>query len=183
MTVPSITDFIVALTQHLRNSPLSGFALWLQKQPPSVFADKHFWFVPSFQVVHILAISMLFGSALMINMRIFMLAGRSRTMAQTVRRYLPWIWWGLLALLLSGIGLIFSDPIREFTNPFFWTKMVLVVAAVLVNLGFQSSVSRDAALWEMTDRRRVGVRLGSAGGIVLWCAIMALGRWIAYAPT
>jgi uncharacterized membrane protein SirB2 len=181
--MPSITDFVVALTQMLRNSPLSGFALWVQKTPPSMFADKHFWVVPSLQVVHILAIAMLFASAVMINMRIVMLAGRSRTMAQTVQRYLPWIWWGLLVLLITGVGLTFSDPIRELTNPFFWSKMILVVVAVLVNLGFQTSVSRHPAQWESTHGQRIAVRIGAAGGIVLWCAIMALGRWIAYAPT
>jgi uncharacterized membrane protein SirB2 len=179
----SITDFVVALTQLLRNSPLSVFALWLQKTPPSMFADSHVWFVPSFQIIHILAISMLFGSAVMINMRIFMLAGRGRSMAQTVGRYLPWIWWGLLVLLLTGIGLTFSDPIRELTNPFFWTKMILVVVAVLVNLSFQTSVSRNPAQWETTQGQRLTVRIAAAGGIVLWCVIMLLGRWIAYAPT
>ena len=181
--MPSITDFLVAFTQILRNSPLSTFALWLQKTPPSMFADSHVWFVPSFQIVHILAISMLFGSAVMINMRIFMLAGRGRTMAQTVDRYLPWIWWGLLVLLLTGIGLTFSDPIRELTNPFFWMKMVLVLVAVLVNVSFQTSVSRHPAQWETTQGQRLTVRLAAVGGIVLWCVIMLLGRWIAYAPT
>lgn len=181
--MPSITDFVVALTGMLRNSPLSTFALWLQKQPPSVFADSHSWFVPVFQIVHILAISMLFGSAVMINMRIFMRAGRNQSMAQVARRYLPWIWWCLLVLLLTGIGLTFSDPIRELTNPYFWTKMILVVVAALVNIVFQTSVSRNAALWEMTDGQRIGLRIAAASGIVLWCMIMALGRWIAYAPT
>ena len=181
--MPSITDLLLRLTQILRNSPLSEFALWLQKQPLSMWIDKHFWAVPSLQVVHILAISMLFASAIMINMRIFMVAGRSRTMAQTIRRYLPWIWWCLLILLVTGVGLTFSDPIREMTNPFFWSKMILVLLAALVNLGFQTSVSRNPALWEMTSQQRIGVRLGAAGGIVLWCVIMILGRWIAYAPT
>lgn len=169
------------MTRILRNSPLSEFALWLQKQPPSIFADKHFWFVPSFQVIHILAISMLFGSAVMINMRILMLAGRGRTLAQTVRRYLPWIWYGLVVLLLTGIGLTFSDPVRELTNPLFWTKMVLVIVAVLANVGFQTSVSRNAALWETTSGQRITTRIAAVGGILLWCVIMALGRWIAYA--
>ena len=179
----SITDVVVALTQVLRDSPLSTFALWLQKTPPSMFADGHVWFVPCFQIVHILAISMLFGSAVMINMRIFMMAGRGRSMTQTVGRYLPWIWWALLVLLVTGVGLTFSDPIRELTNPYFWTKMILVIVAVLVNLSFQTSVSRNPTLWETTQTQRVTVRVAAVGGLVLWCAIMALGRWIAYAPT
>ena len=181
--MPSITDLAVWLTGILRNSPLTPFALAIQKTPASVFADSHKWFVPAFQVVHILAISMLFGSAMMINMRIFMRAGRNQSMAQVARRYVPWIWWGLLVLLLTGIGLTFSDPIRELTNPFFWTKMVLIVVAASVTLIFQSSVSRNTALWEMTDGQRIGLRIGAASGIVLWCVIMVLGRWIAYAPT
>jgi hypothetical protein len=179
----SFTDLVVELTRVLRESPLSPFALWIQKTPISVYADSQKWFVPVFQIIHILAISMLFGSAMMINMRIFMKAGRNRSMTQVAHRYVPWIWWGLVVLLFTGAGLTFSDPIRELTNPYFWSKMILVIVAALVTLSFQTSVSRNAGLWEMTDGRRLGLRVGAASGIVLWCVIMVLGRWIAYAPT
>ncbi len=176
-------DIIFALGQWLRTTPLTEIALGIQKTWLSRLIVEHFWVVPSIQTVHILAIAAVFGSVLMINLRILELAGRSRTMTQTARRYLPWVWWGLLVLLITGIGMIFSDPVRNLTQPVFWTKMILVVVASSVSLWFQSSVRRNVARWELTHEGRVFIRVGASAVIALWCLIMLCGRWIAYAPT
>jgi len=179
----SLGDLIFALGQWLHTTPLNGLALWIQTTPPSKLINQTFWVVPYTQSIHILAIAAVFGSAGMINLRILELVGTGRTLDQTARRYLPWIWWGLLVLLATGVVMIFSDPIRELTNAIFWFKMILIVIAALVSLWFQSSVRRNLALWEASPERRAVVRAGAAGVIVLWCVIMVAGRWIAYAPT
>jgi hypothetical protein len=181
--MPSIGDYMAAVAQWLRSTQLPEFSLWLQEQPVSALIANNFWVIPILQTIHILTVAALFGSVVMISLRIFALAGRSRTMSQTVRRYLPWVWWGLLVLLITGIGMCIGEPTRELINPAFWTKMVLVLVAVLLSLWFQASVIRNVAQWETTHQRRVAIRVAAAGVIVLWCAIMALGRWIAYAPT
>ncbi len=179
----SLGDLIFHAGQWLRTTPLSHFSLWVQKSWLTNLIDSNFWVLPTIQSLHILAIAATFGAVFMINLRIFQLAGRSRTMTQTVQRYLPWVWWGLLALVITGIGMCFSDPVREFTNPIFWSKMVLVIVAALVSLWFQGSVRRNVALWELTHSGRVMIRVGAGAVIGLWCLIMLAGRWIAYAPT
>jgi len=179
----SLGDLIFALGQWLHTTPLNGFALWIQTTPPSKLTTENFWVVPTAQSIHILAIAAVFGSVLMINLRILELVGAGRTLEQTARRYLPWIWWGLAILLATGLVIGLSDPIRELTNAIFWFKMILVAIAALVSLWFQSSVRRNAALWQAAPERRAVVRAGAAGVIVLWCVIMVAGRWIAYAPT
>lgn len=180
--MPSIGDYMVALAQFLRSTQLPEFSLWLQKQALSSLIAKHFWFIPILQTIHILTVAMLFASVLMINMRIFMLAGRSRSMVQTVGRYMPWVWYGLVVLLITGLGMCIGEPTRELINPAFWSKMVLVVVVTLLSLAFHASVRNNFALWEMTLERRFAIRAGAVGVTVLWCVIMALGRWIAYAP-
>ena len=176
-------DTIFALGQWLRTTPAPEIALGMQKWPLSHMIDENFWGIPTIQSIHILAIATVFGSVLMINLRIFQAAGRSRTMTQTARRYLPWIWWGLLVLLLTGIGMIIGEPVREITNPVFWIKMILIIFASAVSLWFQDSVRRNVARWELTHDGRVRMRVGAGSVIALWCLIMVCGRWIAYAPT
>ncbi len=104
-------------------------------------------------------------------------------MTETVRRFMPWIWWSLLVLLLTGIGMTIGEPVRELTNPIFWSKMIMIVVATAISLGFQYSVQRNVALWELTHNGRVFIRIGAGAVIALWCLIMLAGRWIAYAPT
>jgi hypothetical protein len=179
----AIADWIVAVGQWLRSTPLTEIALWIQKTPASKFVDEHDWAVPTLQSIHILALSMLFGSVLMINLRIFALAGRSRTMTQTAQRFMPVVWWSLLIMVITGAGLILGDVVRNLTNPIFWSKMILIALAAVLSFAFQSSVHRHVAFWETTHSWRVAVRLAAVGAIVLWCLIMVAGRLIAYAPT
>jgi hypothetical protein len=179
----SIADLIVALEQWLRSTPLVEIALWIQKTPPSKFVDEHDWAEPTIQSIHILALSMLFGSVVMISLRIFGRAGRSRTMTQTARRFMPVVWWSLLIMVVSGAGLILGDVVRNLTSPIFWGKMMLVAVAALLGLWFQSSVHRNVAFWETAHGRGVAIRVAAGGVIALWCLIMVAGRFIAYAPT
>ena len=176
-------DFMVALAQWLKTTSLPEFAIWLSKTPASALVDTNWWIAELVQTTHILAIAGTFSAVLMVNLKIFRMAGDSRTMAQTLDRFGPWVWWGLLALLTTGVILIVGEPARELLNPAFWTKMVLVLAAIGIALVFQRSVRAHAERWTATPTGAVAVRAGAAGVILLWLAIMYLGRWIAYAPT
>jgi hypothetical protein len=178
----SLDDIIFNFGEWLRSTPLTELALAIQKTSLNALITSNFWIVPTIQTIHILAIAALFGSALMMNLRIVQLAGHGQTMRDTVRRYLPWLWWSLLVLLISGAGMIFSDSVRNFTNPIFWMKMILLVVAIAICLVFQSSVSRNAERWEAMAGARLGVRAGAGGVMILLGMIIFAGRWIAYAP-
>jgi hypothetical protein len=161
---------------------LLDLANWMTNWPLRETVDALFWTIPIAQTFHILAIAAAFGSVLMINLRVAGVAGTNRTMDQIAHRYLPWVWWALVTLLASGIVMIIGEPVREILNPCFWIKMVLILVAIAISLWFQSSVRRNAGWWELTPKRQLAIRAGASGVIVLWLAIMAFGRWIAYAP-
>lgn len=176
-------DTLYHMTEWLRTTPLVDLALWISNRPISNWIGTHFWAIPILQVIHILAIAAAFGSILMMNFRILGLSGVGRTMTQTVRRYLPWVWYSLIVLLVSGLGMIIGEPVRELINPVFWIKMVLITVMILASIGFQLTALRNVATWETTHDGRVHVRIGAVLVILLWCAIMVAGRYIAYAPT
>jgi hypothetical protein len=172
-------DLLFSFTEWLRTTFLVDFVFWLSETPVSLWLQTNFCAIPTIQVFHILAIAAAFGAILMINLRIFGMAGVDRTMAETERRYTRWIWWALLVLAVSGSGLIIAEPIRELINPIFWIKMGLVIVAVLTSLWFHRKVMRRLAGGGAITG---GIKAGAVFIIVLWCVIMLCGRWIAYAP-
>ena len=180
--MPSLGDTLFAFTEWLRGTQLTEFSIWLSETDFSLWLQTHFWVIPAVQSIHILAIAALFGSVLMLDMRIFGIAGGSRSMAQLSQRYVPWIWWAFLILLISGALLAVAEPVREFINPIYWIKMGLVPLAVLLNLWFQAAVRRKAANWDVVPSGHAAIRLGAFVLILLWILIMFCGRWIAYAP-
>jgi protein-S-isoprenylcysteine O-methyltransferase Ste14 len=67
--------------------------------------------------------------------------------------------------------------VRELINPIFWVKVVLLALALVVGIQFSKATSQVDSAGASS-----GLRLGAVLIIVLWLAIMAAGRWIAYAP-
>jgi hypothetical protein len=156
------------------------FAEWMATTPVSIVIQDVLWIVPTVQTVHILAIAVVMSSIFMIDLRILGLAGRSQTMTQTARRFLPWVWGGLAVLLVSGAILITGEPVRELVNWAFWTKMATLAFAVAITLAFQHTLRRNVAFWERSPEGRRATRVLAVAAFLVWCAIAVLGRWIAY---
>jgi hypothetical protein len=142
----------------------------------SIYIADHLWMTPAVQSVHILAIAGLSGSVLMLGGRLTRIAGAELPLTAVDRRFSRWIWWSALLLLVSGILLIVGEPARELMNILFRVKMLLVLALLALVWIFQRGVrgKRDVA-WVGAS----GVALGTGMGL-LWFAIVAAGRWIAY---
>jgi len=174
------TSLMPAFGAWLKSTRLTELSVWIGNSGPSGFLNEHTWITPTVQSIHILAVACTFSAALMICLRIMGLSGRDRTLVQVEARYVPWIWWGLLTLLSTGLVLLTAEPSRQLLNPYFWTKMMLIVVVVLTTLAFQQSIARNAPLWRGQGQARGAVRASALGLVAVWAAIMVCGRWIAY---
>jgi len=133
------------------------------------------WLVPGAQTVHLLAIAVVFGSGLVIALRMAGAAGMEWTPARWNRRLSGWITGGLIVLLLSGLLLIAAEPERALLNGIFQLKMVLVVLAVFLSRVLARRMSR------LERRPMLGIdRILAVLLLALWLAIIAAGRWIGY---
>jgi len=171
-------DLLYSFTEWLRTTQLVELALWISDTSASMWIVTHFWAIPIIQVIHILAIAASFASILMINARMFGIAGSS-TMSDTANRYIRVLWWSLVVLVLTGIGMIIGEPVRELINPFFWIKMGLVVFGVLIAIWFHKGVVKHVSAGRdiVATDKATAVFL-----VILWIMIMYCGRFIAYAP-
>jgi hypothetical protein len=171
-------DLLFSFTEWLRSTQLTELALWISDTGASMWIVTHFWAIPIIQVIHILAISASFASILMINARMFGIAGSS-SMAETANRYIRVLSWALVVLVLSGIGMIIGEPVRELINPFFWVKMGLVIFGILLTIWFHRGVLKHVAAGRdiVATDKATAVFL-----VILWVVIMYCGRFIAYAP-
>lgn len=171
-------DLLFNFTEWLRNTQINDVALAISESAPTIWIGEHFYAIPIFQVIHILAIAASFAAVLMINARLFQLAGHS-SLEDTTARYVRVLWWALLVLVLSGAAMIIGEPTRELINAVFWIKMVLFVTAVLFTIWFHKGIARRFA---GSAEASGGAKLAGVVLVVLWCMIMTGGRWIAYNP-
>ncbi|MDB5458940.1 MAG: hypothetical protein JWO72_681 [Caulobacteraceae bacterium] len=159
---------------------LTPVATWLAATPMSrAIGDVH-WITPAVQCVHILAIAVVMSAILMMDLRLLGAAGRDDAMQMSARRYLPWVWWSLLVLFVSGSTLIVGEPRRSLQNPIFLLKMALLAGSAGLTALTQRPFGHDAGFWQV-PRRRYAAKALAAASLILWVGIVFAGRWIAYA--
>jgi hypothetical protein len=164
----------------MRTPALDHFCAWLEQTQLSQAMQVHTWIVPAVQTVHILAIAAVMSSVLMLNLRLLGVTGRDQPLAGVSARFRPVIWWTLPILLVSGSMLIVGEPVRSLENAFFQIKMLLLITVIIVTLGYQAPLNKDARFWEATNTRRGAIKLIAAFSLLLWVGIVCAGRWIAY---
>jgi hypothetical protein len=150
---------------------LDAFCHWLQDTQLSLLISTHFWIIPALQTVHILAIASVISSVFMIDLRLIGVLRGEQTAEAFASRFLPFVWWPLPILALTGALLISAEPARSLENPSFGIKMALLLAAVAITLLHQKHGTR------LARPLRLGIGCTS---LVVWTGIVLAGRWIAY---
>ena len=178
----SIGDLIFQGAEALRTTRLVEFSLSLSYSSFSLWLQDHFFAIPAFQTLHILGIAVLFSSSLLMGLRVLGVSGRDQNLEAAYRRYRPWIWSSLAVIIFSGVILVIAEPVRNLTNPVFWTKMTLLVIGALGTLLLQSGIRHRMNSWEASPAGHATLRSGAAVLMIVWCLVIAGGRWVAYAP-
>src|SRR3989344_3281363 len=90
-------------------------------------------------IFHILGVTMGAGGAFFADY-IFLDSVKNHRVSRREMSFIggssKFIWWGLLLLFLSGLGLFLLDPIKYSSSPKFLTKMIIVVIITLNGLIF-----------------------------------------------
>ncbi len=159
---------------------VAKFCDWLSLTPVSQTIQNVEWIIPMVQSVHIIAIAIVMSSMIMVDLRLMGLVGQSQPVSGLARRFIPWVWWALVALLLTGMVLIAAEPRRDLLNPVFQAKMALVLAALVVTAVFQETVRRNMEFWDLSPGRRTGAWVTAVLALLVWTASVGCGRWIAY---
>ncbi len=167
-----MTDILSSLSAFIAESSVREFVIYLLRNVPG--------FPPIIQTVHILAIAAVMGSIVFINLKILGVAVPSQRLSEMIQRLLPWTWWALLLLAISGVVFIIARPDKYFFNPVFGIKFALLTPAVLFAWIIHRKNSSEPGYWEVSVLRRVSARTIAAVSMILWLGVMMAGRWIAY---
>ncbi len=146
-------------------------SMWLYMRP---------WAIATSQSIHIVMLSVVFGCAVVINLRLLGVNAGGRSLSTLVRTLVPWIYGSLLVLLATGVVQTVAEPVREFVAPAFWAKMAMVLMAVLLTACFARAVKRHHERWDSASSRPRSAVLIAVVSLVLWIAIIFCGRIIAY---
>ena len=156
------------------------FLSWLYDTPFSNFMRSSVWAEPVVETIHVLTLTMFLGFAVLLDLRLLGLALKRVRMSEVIAQLNPWLFLAYGVMLANGVLLFCGDPVAFWSTFPFKAKMVMLVLAGLNILIFNSTVGRRVAEWDLVPNTPVAAKLAGGVSILLWFAIIAAGRAIAY---
>jgi hypothetical protein len=124
------------------------------------------------EAVHLIALSLIGGIVTAIGLAAAGILIRRDTAPAFGRALRPLFVGALAVVILSGLGLVAAGPYKYYSNPVFWVKMWLLLAAILAYAVLDRRLAGPAAL------RGFGWRLWGVLLIALWLGVAMAGRGI-----
>lgn len=156
------------------------FLQWLESTPWSVALVESLYVWSFVEASHVLSLGLFVGTALMMDLRLLGVAFRSVPASEFTGRLLPWTRIGFAVMVITGLVLFYSSPVRYYYNIFFRAKVILLVLAGLNIWIFHSRVHRRVSDWDLDAVPPRAARIAALVSIVAWSSVVITGRMIAY---
>ena len=138
---------------------------------------------PWVTVVHVLSMCLFAGTILMMDLRLLGVAHMRTPFSQVQRRLFPWQMAGMVLAVITGVTLVYGNPMSYFANVIFWTKMLAMAIAGLNALAFHFITEYSVVNWDARVTPPFAAKLAGGLSVVLWVNVIVAGRLIPYANT
>jgi hypothetical protein len=149
---------------------------WVSTTAVSQAINQSSWAFAVIESVHLLALAVIGGAVLILDLRLFGLGLRDQPIERVARDAHPWLVNSLIVMLVSG-GLLFSsEPVKCYNSTPFWVKMWSLLFAMI----FAFTVRKKVALAGEGQVKPVWLKVVGIVSLTLWFGVGAGGRWIGF---
>lgn len=125
------------------------------------------------EIIHLLGLTMLVGTVLMVDMALFGFGIRRHPTARIAAELAPWTTGGLAVMLISGPLILSSEARKCYDSSFFWEKMAILVAAIIFHFTVHRRVARSEP-----PAGPFRARLVACVSLGLWISVALAGKMI-----
>ena len=152
---------------------------WLQDLSFPTNIRESEWLFPTIETVHVLALVLVVGSILMVDLRLLGLASRERSVRAITAERLPLTWSAFVVAAVAGALLFSSKAVTYYDDLPFRLKMICLALAGINMAVFHLLTYRKVAAWDQGPTP-LGARVAGGVSLILWITIVAAGRWIGF---
>jgi hypothetical protein len=153
---------------------------WVDAFPSSIAIRESLYGYPYLLTAHAISMALFAGLIVMMDLRLLGVAYRRTPLSQVQKHLFPWQMFTMALASLTGLVLLYGQPMRYYGKVFFWIKMALMVLAGVNAMTFHWTTYRSVAAWDSSPRAPFGARLAGAFSLALWAGVVAFGRLTAY---
>jgi hypothetical protein len=154
---------------------IEDFAIWLSETGLSIALTDSELAFPAIESLHVIAITLVFGSIAVVDLRLLGLASKRRDASELIASILPITWLAFGLAVVTGALLFVANPISYSANFYFLGKLVLLALAGINMVLFHIFSHRHLA-----TQGALAPRLSGAASLTLWITVVVFGRWIGF---
>ncbi|HEY2678298.1 MAG TPA: DUF6644 family protein [Steroidobacteraceae bacterium] len=158
---------------------MSSVLTWLQNLNFPTQIRESEWLFPTIETVHVLALVLLVGSIMTVDLRLLGLANRERPFSEVAGEMLPWTRRAFAVAALAGFLMFSSKALTYYGDIPFRFKMLCLLLAGANMLFFHSIGTRRLQEWD-SGKAPLPAKLAGGTSLLLWISIVALGRWVGF---
>jgi hypothetical protein len=134
------------------------------------------WLFPFVEIFHLLALGVLGGTILLLNLRLVGFGFRDEPLPELAREVRPWMLGSLVVMFVSGFLLFSTEAVKMYGNVGFRYKMIFLFFALIYTFTIHlklttSDETRVSPVWRW---------LAAFVSLVLWAGVGLGGRSIGY---
>ena len=135
---------------------------------------------PILESLHVLGLAIVFGTILIVDLRLFGVAAHRPSAKRLTAELLPYTWVAFVMVAITGLLMFMSYPVSYANNTQFLLKLVIIAVAGLNMVWFHSTTYRRIAEWDEDMPPPTAARVSGAVSFILWVTVIFLGRWIGF---
>lgn len=159
---------------------LLSWAEWVQEFPSSIALRESTVAYPIIETSHVVCMSLFLGLIVMMDLRLAGIGNLRTSFSQVQTGLFPWQMAGLALSVVTGLVLVYTEPLRFYGNVFFWIKIGGLFLAAVNAFAFHLVTYQSVAAWDNDPRTPFPARLAGVLSLALWAIIVMSGRLIAY---
>jgi hypothetical protein len=153
---------------------------WLQQTDFATALRESALVYPTVMATHLTGMALFGGMIFLTDLRILGIAMRGTPVSDVVNQLRPWKYVGLLLTATCGIMLAWAKAEFYYHNPYFWTKLALLMLVAVHALIFRKSVYKNTAELDRAPVMPTNAKVAAWLSLVLWISILSMGRLIGY---
>jgi hypothetical protein len=153
---------------------------WMQDTQSSTAIRESQYVFPILEGIHLLGLAFMMGSVMMLDLRLVGVLWKNDTASKVKQQFLPITVVGFIVMIVTGLLLFWSEPLRCWDSQYFRIKLIALALAGGNALLFHSTVDRHIADWDTSSTPPARARWAGIVSLVLWTGVIFAGRYTAY---
>lgn len=159
---------------------IAGLIASLESSAIATGIRNSLYLFPLIESVHVIGVTMVFGTIVVIDLRLLGVASTARPFTAVASDVFKWTWMAFAVTATTGALMFVTNASTYYQSEYFRAKMLLLALSGINMLVFELTARRSIHAWDRNGAAPASGRTVAALSLVIWIAVIVTGRWIGF---